>query len=354
MSRTTTVFLDVLPAAHGDALVVEYGDGADRYRVLVDGGPASSYEKGLRRYLRGLSPAERAFELFVVSHIDTDHIDGALLLLRDPELAPRFGDIWFNGWEHVDRGGRQGTFLDALLQGKPRNRAEDGGAIEVTDRGGLRRYTLRGGAVLTILSPTRAKLAALASEWQEACEDAGLDPDDLEAVAARLTSGKDYRPKPSRRPTRGGKAADASFGDDGAAANGSSIAFLFEVGDRSILFAADAHSPVLAGSLRRLRRGKPVEVDVFKLSHHGSMANIDETLLGLVDCQRFVVSTSGAYFGHPDPETVELIARLRPGSTVYFNYDSKTTRAWKDPAALQRLGIAAQFAEPGEPLRITV
>ena len=38
-----TVTLDVLPAAHGDALVITYGPAGGEHRILVDGGPAPTY-----------------------------------------------------------------------------------------------------------------------------------------------------------------------------------------------------------------------------------------------------------------------------------------------------------------------
>jgi len=39
---------------------------------------------------------KRHIDLFVVSHIDHDHIGGARLLLGDDELGLSFDDIWFN------------------------------------------------------------------------------------------------------------------------------------------------------------------------------------------------------------------------------------------------------------------
>ena len=41
-----TVTLDVLPAAHGDALVITYGPAGGEHRILVDGGPAPTYADG--------------------------------------------------------------------------------------------------------------------------------------------------------------------------------------------------------------------------------------------------------------------------------------------------------------------
>ena len=91
-----------------------------------------------------------------------------------------------------------------------------------------------------------------------------------------------------------------------------------------------------------------VKVDVFKLAHHGSAGNVTRDLLDLVECDRYVVSTNGQYFNHPDVEAVELLGRPGPECpTVYFNYDSDTTRAWTDPAECQRIGIQAVYGRDG-------
>src|SRR5690606_3544619 len=92
---------------------------------------------------------------------------------------------------------------------------------------------------------------------------------------------------------------------DGAAPNGSSIAFLAEYGGKSCLFLADAHHEVIAASISRLleQRGQnTLHVDAVKVAHHGSAGNISDNLLALIDSLRFLISTNGAQFGHPDAE----------------------------------------------------
>src|SRR6185436_19158896 len=96
------ITIELLPAAHGDALWIEYGSDPDRRRILIDGGPAHSYEFGLRNRM-ALQPEERRiFELMVVTHIDADHIDGALILLQDKNsptgLKFHAKEFWFNAW----------------------------------------------------------------------------------------------------------------------------------------------------------------------------------------------------------------------------------------------------------------
>ena len=54
-----------------------------------------------RAHIAALPRSQRRFELLIVSHIDNDHIDGALELLADRTLGVTFDDVWFNGYHHT-------------------------------------------------------------------------------------------------------------------------------------------------------------------------------------------------------------------------------------------------------------
>src|SRR3954468_675090 len=93
--------IEMLPAAQGDAIWVEWGSVIDPFRALVDGGPATTY-RHLRNRVTSLGTRPR-LDLVVVTHIDRDHLEGIVRLLQDRKvLGLRVGDIWFNGWPHVN------------------------------------------------------------------------------------------------------------------------------------------------------------------------------------------------------------------------------------------------------------
>src|SRR5438552_1464775 len=75
------ISIELLPVAHGDSIWLEYGSAPRISRVLIDGGPANTYQTGLRLRIEKLAENDRTFELVVITHIDADHIDGALILL---------------------------------------------------------------------------------------------------------------------------------------------------------------------------------------------------------------------------------------------------------------------------------
>src|SRR4029453_16350663 len=92
--------ITMLPAAQGDCLWIEYGDERHPCRVLIDTGPPNCHD-ALRARIDALPEDQRQFELFIVSHIDNDHIGGAPPLLENRPRGVVFGDVWFNGYRHL-------------------------------------------------------------------------------------------------------------------------------------------------------------------------------------------------------------------------------------------------------------
>jgi hypothetical protein len=359
LSDTATLVLDVLPAQEGDALLLACR-GRDRgHHVLIDAGTPSTAPAVLQR-LRAIPGG--VLDLLVVTHIDSDHIGGVVKLLADPGFDLKIGDAWFNGHEHLPdvprpRGVAEAERLTAVLTGNagirrriPWNAAFDGDAVVRPDdlpdgsgvAGQLPVIEFPWGLKLTILSPTRQALANLRKDWQKY----------LDALHRGLPSPQTRQPVrvAARGMVRLEDIAARKTNDDGAPPNGSSIAFLAEFDGRSLLFGADAHPRVLIPALRTLARErakrpasgiKPLQVDVFKLPHHGSRANVTLELFDLVKARHYVTSTSGRRFKHPDEEAMaRVITKGRPSAritpTLWFNYATPTTSPWMQPALAER------------------
>lgn len=345
--------VEMMPAGRGDAVLVEYGpSNTATNRLLIDGGPVNSglYD-GIRARLAQIPVDEhgcRRLDLLIVTHIDTDHVEGVIRLLQDDELALRFDDIWFNGWEHVSQiqdgdrpnvlGGLQGEFLGALLteHDLPWNRAFGGGPVFMVDDLRLPQRALAGGMALTILSPNVKKLHDLADEWSEAVKDAGFVPGASDKVRAAL-AGKWWA-----RPHVLGDSATRRRSKDNSKANGSSIAVMAEYGGRSVLLAGDAHFDIMTTSLRQLQldRGttEPLHVDAYKIPHHGSRKNLSEQMLATIDPRHYLVSTNGKRFSHPDPDAIKQLRDRHRGERLpvfCFNYDVDTTEKYRGRPGLE-------------------
>ncbi len=385
--------IEMLPAAHGDCLWIEYGSGTTVQRILIDGGPAHTYP-ALRERILHLPASERRFDLLVITHVDADHIEGVIRLLLDAEaLDCRFDRIWFNGRDQLnavpDPAGRplgalQGEILGMLIadyEARTGTRVWNLGfehALAAIDRGqsALPTVDLPGDCRLTLLSPDHACLLYLKDRWKKELDRAHVQSGDVAALRRKLAASRSLRPlgdvlgaedddaliaAGERRyelPAdddsdlgtgladtlgrgSGEAGADAPFGSDASAANGSSIAVLLEYPAAApkvrLLLAGDAWPGVLENSIATLLGdpGKRLAVDAFKLPHHGSVANLSASLLEHLRCSHYLVSTSGALFRHPHKRALDLILEHHAGPgrpTLHFNYLTRCTAPWSEQA----------------------
>jgi hypothetical protein len=348
--------IEMLRAAHGDCLWVTYGTATRTRRLLIDGGPIGTYE-ALQAKIDTLVPGANGFELIVLTHVDTDHVDGLVRLFAHKPGDWKFTtkDVWFNGWKHLESetlGGNQGEFFSALIASRlgdgKWNRAFNGNTIVVPDMGELPRVKLADDFVITLLSPTHEKLAKMKKAWEKDVKN--FTPGDLEAAWDALAKQKKYLPDKTLLGST--PEIDAELEKqakpDSAAANGASIAFLAEYGGMSALFLGDAHADAVAASIARLleQRGEQrLAVDAVKVAHHGSKANINDELLALIESPNFLISTSGAQFKHPDEEAIKrIIARsVHQPPTLHFNYRSTFTERWDSDELRDELGYLTEF-----------
>lgn len=336
--------LEMLPAGHGDCLWIEYGDTENQNRILIDGGTLATFDI-LRARIATLPAEQRKFELFIITHIDSDHVEGAIKLLRYAKrLGVEFGEIWFNGWEHLTSeddllGGVQGEYLSALIKkgGHVWNAAFDHKAVVVPNEGPLPQAKLPGGMRLTLLSPTQERLRKLQPKWSQEVQKAGLNRESLSEVLAHLAANRRSEPEEDllgEKPIDVEKLSDARFVSDFSEANGSSIAVLAEFGGKSCLLTGDAFATVLSGTIQRLldsRGRRKLMVDAFKLPHHGSKSNISNELLGMLRCRRYLFSTNGRLFRHPDRESVaRVITHGGDRPALFFNYCTERNDIWDD------------------------
>lgn len=335
--------VEMLPACHGDALLIEYGTTRPR-RLLIDAGPLHAFADVNAR-LAQFPEDDQRVELLVVTHIDTDHVEGMIRLLAPPAdqwpIVPE--EIWFNGWRHLDErvlGGREGEFLSALIQKRASSKwnTRFNGRAVCVERIPGDRVVLEEGMELTLLSPTETALRKLLKAWGRHATDWAIDPGDLEAAWKQLVEENKFHPDANL--TLGPEDLTAKLhkmlkGGDSSTANGSSIAFVTRFGGKSCIFLGDAHMKVVCASLKRLGATpqRPLKVDAVKMSHHGSKNNITPEFIELVDAKNWLVSSNGDKFGHPDKEALQAVIEGSPRKpTLWFNYRSKFNGCWEAPS----------------------
>jgi beta-lactamase superfamily II metal-dependent hydrolase len=339
----------VLAAGDGDCLWVDFGNPEEPTRVLIDAGTQGTF-KALKRALDKVRTDKPSHEVFIVTHVDQDHIGGALALMEDETLAAQFKDVWFNGWDHLVQasgqqsfGAVQGERLTNALKKMPNrwNAAFSRGPVM---RKGAATATgvskLIGAAAVTILSPSPKELAQMREPWADEIRAAGMI--------------KEIKAKRAEERRAGMQAfgvlnvlelADTKVAVDTAPANGSSIATLIDFDKRRLLLGADAHPSVLVDGIRQIQPKGRLVVDVFKAPHHGSAANVTLDLLECIDPKVVVFSSNGSYFRHPDQVAVARVVSHYEGKGVklVFNYRSKFNEMWASPSLQQRWGFSTQY-----------
>lgn len=365
--ETSRLTIELLPAAQGTAVLVGWGPARARRYLLVDGGPRRTAKAVIARVRRAIG-ADGRLELIVISHADADRVEGIVELLAAGVTAD---DIWFNG--PLALGGRFGIAgahsrvvglveQQAQRSGLRMNAAFSGLPIVAEPEGALPRVELPGGAAITVLGPAPRALAALAPYWnQAAARRAALDEKPGAPAAEGGAPGDDAEPageEVPEKPGAAGRQRAPRFGTDRSANNGASLVLLFEYGGRTLLLPGDAHAAPLLEAVRRLaaQRGRTgLFVDVFLLPHAGSRANVTPELIDTLEAGTYAVSTDGSIFHHPDAETIELIARRHPGSTLVFNHRSETTARWSDKSVASKYKLKVIYPEaPGAGVELSL
>lgn len=344
--------LEVLPARHGDALLLHFGAGK---LAVIDGGPATVYRNALKprldaiRLERGI-PAGRPLdiELMLVSHIDADHITGLLELTRamkdlqdSRQPVPwRIKRFWHNGFDDVvsnagatsaaggaSRGGHafaadadvfaasatltpasvtQGRDLAKLLPALKLDRNKPFGGL-VQYRTSAKPVTI-GGLTLRVVGPNEDNLDLLRKDWAK-------------KVVAVIRKEKTSDP-----------AAVVADYVDRSPYNLSSIVLLAACGGKTMLLTGDGRGDHTLSELKKaglLTRGR-LEVDLLKLPHHGSSRNVEQDYFDTIQARHYVISADG-YHSNPDIETLEMLSASRrdDGFTIYLTYPYSE---WRDRA----------------------
>lgn len=116
----------------------------------------------------------------------------------------------------------------------------------------------------------------------------------------------------------------------------------------ALVLTGDAQGGTLVAGLRRLVRQRGVDrirLDALKLPHHGSQYNLSPDVLELVDCERYLFSTNGDIFGHPDPVAVSRIVVAGDDLTLEFNYRTASTERWDSSRMRRRFRYRTVYPE---------
>lgn len=363
--------LQIFQSAQGDCLLLE---GANGGRVLCDGGMAASMRQHVRDELTKLRDGGETIDVIYISHIDQDHISGALQLLED-ELewrlfdhhqaagtpirtpkAPRppaIGGLWHNAFRD-QIGKNAGEVEDLLAAAAPTLLASavpeivelgeelEHIAVSIPEAVKVSRYASAdlldipinklpgsnakpkllmirddqapfeiGSMRFTIVGPTNEELTLLRDGWNNFLRSV-KGKESIKKLRAEI------KRKIDAFGTESFDLRDWNGIEDYKGVttpNIASLMFMVEEGGKRLLLTGDSQQDIILKGLELtgyLDAGH-LHIDVLKVQHHGSENNADENFCRKVSADNYIFCGNGSH-GNPELSVIELIYNSRLGA----------------------------------------
>ena len=355
------------PAKNGDCFLISSGDADEKKKhFLIDCGYVDTFQKYLKNDLIHIGESGENLEKLILTHIDADHIQGAIRLLKENK-SDKFiviKEVWHNTYRHLceqkeaEIDTKQERILQQIIRrGYPKNESKQGeqeiSAEQGTTVGALllqgkyswnsdfnnqavcieqkSKVALSSDVNIYLLSPDHQKLEKLKNLWNDELKryDANLNSGNSQLyddAFEMLISWEKEKAKVVPKQISATKESldellKTPFYEDDSATNGSSIAFILQIQNKKLLFLADAHPSLIVHSLNEYQNEGAIIFDLIKVAHHGSFGNISHELLNKIDSERYLFSTNGQK-NHPDKATIAHIVTRKTDfhRKLYFNY----------------------------------
>ncbi|MGG4330408.1 MBL fold metallo-hydrolase [Priestia megaterium] len=392
------------PAKNGDCFLISLGE-QEKKHILIDCGYTETYEKFLKRDLIKINQAGEKLNLMIITHIDKDHILGAIKFIEDNNKNKFIciDEVWHNSYRHlqenktedyklskqeedilkgqislgksyIERASqegvdhteismRQGSTLGALLlKGNYEwNSSFMGKAVALENKKKVKIEDI----TINILSPNKSKLSKLEKRWIKELKSKKwnfkINENELfdDAYEFMLLMDEELtieHSEVSRREKKVGKIAieealKVKTPLDNSEVNGSSIGILLQFNERKMLFLGDAHPDIICKSLEDLKESS---FDLVKIPHHGSKKNMTTELANLLKSKIFLVSTNGGRHLHPDIESIAKIISLNPveHKKIYFNYETNLLKQIDKEQILKNFNCELLLGSGEEPIDV--
>lgn len=318
-----------LKAFNGDAILITFKEKEKVRNILIDGGISATYLKKdkngklqygeLKETFDKIRENKEKIDLLILTHVDDDHIGGVLKWFeKDKEADKIIEQVWFNSGRLISQYFNEQEIAENLLEIEFESTLTSiGQGVKFEDYIEEKEIWNRSitialecfeylGIKFKILSPSPDKLKLLLGKWEKE------KPESLDTS----THKNDYELTLKEHIKKD------NFKEDEAVHNGSSIAFIMTYDKKNFVFLADAHPTVIVNSLKAFgySKEKPLNVELVKISHHGSKANNSLELLELIKTNKYVICTNGDKHAHPNKQFLARLASVNDNCEVYFNY----------------------------------
>lgn len=374
--------LTMFPANEGDCFLLEFGTGKDAFRMMIDSGNVEFGNKCLKAIFSKLKKEKKKINLLLITHVDGDHIGGALSLMRlKKKFHNMITEVWHNGLQQIIPDLPDETDEDSRKDIEGINAsninatsAKDGGtsaeqSIELTGliaNHKVKVNEINGGQAIStelegrhigpqkdievfILLPQKKHLDELKITFIEALPK-GIKLDKSAASEECMTKTLLEEENESSFDACAEEECDIpdieewskykEEKQDPSPTNAASIALIIRYHGKKLLFSGDARGEDLSKALKQWLENQKNEnllFDVVKLPHHGSNHNcmaLLDTKADNGECfdgKLFLVSTNGKMYGHPGKEALAKIVS-RPTEemrTLAFNYKCSVYKTFK-------------------------
>ncbi len=392
------------PAENGDCFLISLGE-ESRKHILIDCGYADTYHNYLKNDLQMLKKLGEKIDLFIVTHIDEDHILGAIAFIEENNESKiiEIEEVWYNCYRHLQIDKKEGALNEKetkILQreialGESYIKREsfsgvDKSEVSIKQGSTFGALLLKGGykwnssfeekavsqdniekvelgdVSINILSPNNEKLEKLKKKWikeltnkkwnfnitedslfDDAFEFMLLMYEELQIDKTEVSSEEILTIESLQ------KNIQRKGNLDNSPTNGSSIAISINYKERNLLFLGDAHPDILYKNIRNLGIEK---FDLVKVPHHGSSKNMTLELSGVLKSDKFLISTNGNKHTHPDLESLAKLIYMNQdiNKEFYFNYETKASKWLSTKEMKKSFNLEIVEGNSSTPLNVAV
>jgi beta-lactamase superfamily II metal-dependent hydrolase len=306
--------INIIQANSGDSFLISYtGNDSKNHYLLIDGGIENTFKYGIKQLIDTIDEIDYTF----ITHVDNDHIGGILKLLDNESYSRKLKCIYFNTGHLIKS--EESNLISENDGINLINKINSIGKItsnkqEITTKTVLDNF----GLSISFLSPNLEEIQNFNKHYTLPKIDESLLISE-ESVIHSVETIEELSKNKFKE-----KSNDADF------ANSVSLALLISYDNKSLLFLGDAKDNVLIENIKKLGYSNKnrLNLDILKISHHGSKFHTSNEFLDLIDCNKFIVSTNGRY-GHPKKEVLARILCHQnrvPNTTIhfYFNYEEES------------------------------
>jgi beta-lactamase superfamily II metal-dependent hydrolase len=371
-------------ANEGDSFLISFGQ--DRYiNIIIDMGLSETYQEHIKKDLLELNKIDKSIQLLVVTHIDKDHIEGAISFLKENgnnSNIIKVEEVWHNSFKHlqfnkqkVDKIQKEESKALKLIKYQNSNNSKQDGISDTSVEEGVTLASLIyenkykwnhmfnnkaicfeekinntiEGVNFILLSPDHKKLEKLSKKWEDKldsifydfklCDDLIFD-DAFELYMQNLNDTQvELKDTSSSKDVFDLDKLAMKDEAEYTATNGSSISFIIEYEEKKMLFLADSQFNIICKNMDELKKtGYDLDFDLVKISHHGSKKNTSNKLLSLFDSKRYLISTDGEKNSHPNLEVIAKIVKKESKYTkeIIFNYEHIKLEPFQDSSLKEK------------------